>query len=205
MGPSDHVFHGGNAVSGQCVGQLGDAAGRPAPGSRKIAVPMPTTDAPAAANSTQSWAFSTPPMPTIGSPVAARAWKIACSATGFTAGPDSPPPPPPSSGRSVARSIAIPRTVLISTSPSLPPSAAASAIAETSATLGRQLGQQRPVGLGPAALEQRPRLGGVGADRDAAGLDVRAGRRSARSPAPPGAGRGGRRRWRTPRASSRPR
>ncbi len=78
-------------------------------------------------------------MPMIGRPVAARAWKIACRATGLIAGPDSPPPPPPSSGRSRSRSIAIPRTVLMRTRPWAPPSAAAVAIAATSATLGLSL------------------------------------------------------------------
>src|SRR5690348_14070320 len=55
------------------------------------------------------------------------------------AGPDSPPPPPPSSGRSVARSIAIPRTVFTSTTASAPPTSAATAISATSATDGDSL------------------------------------------------------------------
>ena len=55
-----------------------------------------------------------PPMPTIGSDVAARqVATTAESATGLTAGPLRPPPGPPSTGRPVVRSTAIPRTVLM--------------------------------------------------------------------------------------------
>ena len=57
--------------------EVGEELGRrppTTPGSRKSAVPIPTSVAPAARNSLASAAPATPPIPMIGRPVAARAW-----------------------------------------------------------------------------------------------------------------------------------
>ena len=175
MGPSDDVVKRWKRHAARAGRGVRRRPRSTSPGLRKRAVPTATTFAPADANSRQSWAQATPPMPTMGSPVTARQWKIACRATGLTAGPERPPPPPPRSGCSVSRSIAIPRTVLISTSPARPALGGGQRDGRDVGDARRQLGQQRQVGLGPAALEQRPRLGRVGADRDAAGVDVGAG------------------------------
>ena len=90
-------------------------------------------------NSSASHPLAMPPTPTMGSAQAARQVCTAASATGLSAGPESPPVTPPSSGFSVQWSIASPRSVFVSTSASAPPRSAARAIAARSATLGESL------------------------------------------------------------------
>ena len=58
------------------------------------------------------------------------------SATGLTAGPDSPPTPRASCGRRRSASMAMPRSVLMSDSASAPADTAARAISVTSVTFG---------------------------------------------------------------------
>ena len=111
----------------------------------------------------------------IGRPVAARAWKIAWRATGLIAGPGQPSP---------AASEQRPQPVAVDRDPPHrvdEDEAVGAALGGGRRDRGdvrdarAELGQHGHVGLGAAALDKRPRLAGVGADRDATRLDVRAG------------------------------
>ena len=99
----------------------------------------------------------------------------AASATGLSAGPESPPvirraAAPASGGRSRA-----PRSVFVSTSASAPPCSAARRWQRGRRLLGESLTQSGRSVARPAEAHDGLRLGGVAADRDAAALDVRAG------------------------------
>ena len=94
----------------------------PARGSRKLSVPTATRVAPAARNSAASAPMQMPPMPTIGTRTAAATARTWATATGRTAGPESPPWPAAMPGSPLAGSIAAAFSVLISETASAPPS-----------------------------------------------------------------------------------
>src|SRR6202034_645115 len=64
---------------------------------------------------------------------------MARTATGRSAGPDSPPPPAPRTARRVLGSTTMARIVFTNVSPSAPAPRAAPAISQTSGTLGLSL------------------------------------------------------------------
>src|SRR5829696_2025801 len=112
----------------------------PAPGSRKLAVPTATADAPARRKSAASRPDSIPPMPTTGTRTACATLATCCSAIARTAGPETPPVPAPSQGRPDPRgSSAVPLSVLISDRASAPASWAAAPTAAGSVALGVSL------------------------------------------------------------------
>ena len=78
-------------------------------------------------------------MPITGTLTAREACHTMRSATGFTAGPESPPTTFASTGRRVYTSTAMPVSVLISDIASAPASSAARAHSAMSATLGESL------------------------------------------------------------------
>ena len=105
-------------------------------GSAKFAVPTATAVAPAHRNSIASAGSTMPPMPRIGIFTAAAACQTRRTATGCSAGPESPPCTLPRKGRRRSTSITIAGIVLLIESASAPASSAARAKTVTSGTFG---------------------------------------------------------------------
>lgn len=105
-------------------------------GSLKIAVPICTADAPAIIISIASSAVAMPPIPITGILTAFATCHTILTATGNTAGPESPPTLLCRIGRLVLISILIPSRVFISETLSAPSASTAFAISVIFVTLG---------------------------------------------------------------------
>ena len=102
----------------------------------KLAVPISMADAPTIRNSIASLAVMMPPSPTTGIFTACATCHTMRSATGFTAGPDSPPVAIESTGFRRSMSTAMPISVLMSETLSAPSASQARAMSAMFVTLG---------------------------------------------------------------------
>src|SRR5687768_8038301 len=105
-------------------------------GSRSIAVPMPTSVAPAIRYWSTSSAVDTPPIPISGTFTARRTLDVASTPTGSSAVPLTPPVPKPSAGRRRSTSMTSPGMVLTRVRPSAPASTAVCAVRAMSGSAG---------------------------------------------------------------------
>ena len=112
--------------------------------SAKNALPTSTAEAPASSIAAQSEAFETPPQPTTGIFTAPQTCQTARSASGNTAGPESPATTRSKAGFPVLISIAMPSHVFAQTMASAPSASTARATAAMSAACGVSFTQRRP-------------------------------------------------------------